>query len=64
MVGLHRRTGRSVRLVRTAIEMTVVAAGFALGGTVGVGTLAFALFIGPGVQYALTLFGSVATADL
>jgi uncharacterized membrane protein YczE len=50
MTGLHRRTGRSLRLVRTCIELSALIAGFALGGTVGVGTVAFALLIGPGVQ--------------
>lgn len=50
MTGLHRRTGRSLRLVRTCIELSALVAGFALGGTVGVGTVAFALLIGPGVQ--------------
>lgn len=53
MLGLHRRTGLSVRLVRTAIETSVVVGGFLLGGTVGLGTLAFALGIGPAVQAAL-----------
>ena len=52
MSGLHERTGRSLRLVRTCIELTVMAGGFALGGKVGVGTVAFALLIGPGVQAA------------
>ncbi len=50
MTGLVRRTGGSVRLVRTGIEITVVAAGFALGGTFGVATVAYALLIGPLVQ--------------
>ncbi|MEV7124163.1 YczE/YyaS/YitT family protein [Kitasatospora griseola] len=53
MTGLHRRTGRSVRLIRTAIEVTVLAAGIALGGTFGVGTVAYALAIGPLVQFFL-----------
>src|SRR4051794_16049499 len=52
MTGLHARTRRSLRLVRTCIEVTVMAGGFALGGRVGVGTVAFALLIGPGVQAA------------
>ncbi len=52
MTGLHARTGRSLRLVRTVIELSALAGGFALGGTVGVGTVAFALLIGPGVQAA------------
>ena len=47
MTGLVRRTGRSVRLVRTVIEVTVLVAGFLLGGTVGVGTLIYAFAIGP-----------------
>ncbi|HYH60498.1 MAG TPA: hypothetical protein VD766_01395 [Solirubrobacterales bacterium] len=52
MTGLHARTGRSLRLVRTVIEVSALAVGFALGGTVGIGTVAFALLIGPGVQAA------------
>ncbi len=47
MTGLHRRTGRSIRLVRTVIEVAVVATGFALGGTVGAGTVLYAVAIGP-----------------
>ncbi|MDX2540667.1 hypothetical protein PV331_02155 [Streptomyces sp. WI04-05B] len=56
MTGLHRITGRSIRLVRTAIEVAVVATGFALGGTVGVGTVLYALAIGPLAQLFLRLF--------
>jgi uncharacterized membrane protein YczE len=56
MTGLHARTGRSVRLIRTSIEVAVVATGFALGGTVGVGTVLYALSIGPLAQYFLRLF--------
>jgi uncharacterized membrane protein YczE len=47
MTGLHRVTGRSIRLVRTGIELAVLAAGLLLGGTVGVGTAVYALAIGP-----------------
>lgn len=50
MTGLVARTGRSVRLVRTAIEATVLTAGWLLGGTVGVGTVVYAFGIGPLVQ--------------
>lgn len=50
MTGLVVRTGRSVRLVRSAIEVTVLTAGWLLGGTVGVGTLLYAFGIGPLVQ--------------
>lgn len=46
MVGLAVR-GHSIRVVRTGIEVTVLVAGFLLGGTVGVGTLVYALCIGP-----------------
>ena len=53
MTGLVRRTGRSVRLVRTSIEVTVLAAGAALGGTVGIGTVVYALGIGPLVHVLL-----------
>jgi uncharacterized membrane protein YczE len=47
MTGLSSLTGRSMRLVRTAIEVVVLVAGFALGGTIGIGTVAFAVMIGP-----------------
>lgn len=53
--GIVRRTGRSVRLVRTTLEVTVLAVGFVLGGTVGVGTVLYALAIGPVVQLFLPL---------
>jgi uncharacterized membrane protein YczE len=53
MTGLVRRTGRSVRLVRTSIEVVVVLAGIALGGTFGVGTILYAVTIGPLVQVFL-----------
>jgi uncharacterized membrane protein YczE len=53
MTGLVRRTGRSVRLVRTGIELAVVAAGWALGGTLGLATALYALAIGPLVHVFL-----------
>src|SRR3954451_23499616 len=56
MTGLARRTGRSIRLVRTGLELTVLAAGWLLGGTVGVGTVIFALAIGPLAQFFLPIF--------
>src|SRR5689334_11251699 len=46
MTGLARRTGGSIRLVRTGIEVTVLAVGFVLGGRVGVGTVLYAVSIG------------------
>jgi uncharacterized membrane protein YczE len=53
MTGLVRVTGRSVRVVRTAIELGVLAAGWLLGGTVGIGTVLYALAIGPLVHALL-----------
>lgn len=53
MTGLVRRTGGSVRQVRTVIEFAVVASGWALGGTLGVATVLYALAIGPLVQILL-----------
>jgi uncharacterized membrane protein YczE len=47
MTGLARRTGRSLRLVRTAMELTVVVLGLLLGGVAGLGTIVYALAIGP-----------------
>ncbi|MFE9769689.1 YitT family protein [Streptomyces sp. NPDC005808] len=56
MTGLHRRTGRSIRLMRTFVEVAVVATGFALGGTVGVGTVLYAVAIGSLAQFFLRVF--------
>jgi uncharacterized membrane protein YczE len=53
MTALHHRTGRSLRLWRTVIESLALIAGFLLGGVVGVGTVAYAILIGPGVQAAV-----------
>ena len=57
MTGLARVTGGSLRLVRTAIEISAVAAGVALGGTAGAGTVAFALLVGPAVHAAVDVVG-------
>jgi len=56
MTGLARRTGGSIRLVRTGIELSVLAIGWLLGGTVGLGTVIYAFAIGPLVQAFLPLF--------
>jgi uncharacterized membrane protein YczE len=55
MTGLVRRTGGSVRAVRTGIEVAVVALGWLLGGNLGAGTVLFALAIGPVVHATLPL---------
>lgn len=60
MTGLARVTGGSLRVVRTCLEVAVVAVGWILGGVVGVGTVLYALAIGPLAQLFLPLF----TVDL
>jgi uncharacterized membrane protein YczE len=55
MTGVHHRFGWSIRRARTAIELTVLAIGWALGGTIGLGTIVFALGIGPTVQFWLRI---------
>ncbi|GHD94421.1 membrane protein [Streptomyces naganishii JCM 4654] len=62
MTGLHRRTGRSIRLMRTVVEVAVVVTGFLLGGTIGVGTLLYAVAIGPLAQLFLRVFDVPAAA--
>jgi uncharacterized membrane protein YczE len=48
--------GVSLRLVRTSVEVTVLIAGWLLGGTVGIGTLAYALLIGPITHVTIPAF--------
>ena len=60
MTGLSRRTGLSLRLVRTGLEVAVVVIGLLLGGVLGVGTVVYALAIGPLTQLMLPWF----TVDL
>ncbi|CCH77415.1 putative integral membrane protein [Nostocoides japonicum T1-X7] len=55
MTGLSRRTGLSIRLVRTSLEVTVLVVGWLLGGVVGVGTILYAVSIGPLVQLFLPM---------
>ncbi|HEV7760441.1 MAG TPA: hypothetical protein VGO78_15670 [Acidimicrobiales bacterium] len=65
MTGLHAKGVGSIRVVRTALEVIVLTVGWLLGGSVGVGTVVFALTIGPNVQHFLRLLGVAprATAD-
>ncbi len=56
MTGLARVSGRSLRLMRTGLEVAVVAVGWLLGGVVGLGTLLYALAIGPLTQAFLPAF--------
>jgi uncharacterized protein len=59
MIGLSRWRGWPVRRTRTAIEVFVLLAGWLMGGTIGVGTVIFALSIGPAVQAGLHAFGAL-----
>ncbi|MEV6115436.1 hypothetical protein AB0L59_23720 [Streptomyces sp. NPDC052109] len=63
MTGLHRRTGRSIRAMRTGIEAMVVVTGFLLGGTIGVGTVLYAVSIGPLAQLFLRVFAVASAPD-
>mgnify|MGYP000580825966 CR=1 FL=1 len=60
MTGLSARTGRSIRMIRTLIELTVLGLGLVLGGTAGAGTVLYALAIGPIVGFALPRLSLVA----
>lgn len=62
MTGIHQRTGIAVTPIRLSIEVVVLVIGWILGGTVGIGTLAFALLIGPSVGYGLRFVGWIAGA--
>ena len=56
MVGIHHRFGWSIRRSRTVIEISALVVGWALGGTIGIGTVVFAFGIGPVVQVMLGIF--------
>ena len=57
MTGMHRVSGYPIGNVRAAIEITVVVIGWSLGGTVGIGTVIFAVMIGPTVAVCLNIVG-------
>jgi uncharacterized membrane protein YczE len=59
MTGMHFRTGRSLRVVRTVLEGSALVSGWLLGGRVGLGTVAFALLVGPGVQASVHALGGL-----
>lgn len=62
MTGIARRRG-TVRVVRTAIELTVLATGIVLGGTFGIGTIVYAVAIGPLVHVFLPIFTRIAQRE-
>ena len=59
MIGLQKKTGLPIALVRAIIEISVVSLGWYLGGTVGIGTLLFAFGIGPCVALGLYLVDKI-----
>ena len=68
MTGIHERTGWPIWVGRTGVELVVLAAGWVLGGNVGVGTVLFALLVGPLCNitipwFRITLPGDVVTDD-
>lgn len=63
MTGLHRVTGLPIWKVRVGIELVVVAIGWMLGGTVGVGTIAFAVLIGSACQFFMRIFSIALPSD-
>ncbi|HEX2168360.1 MAG TPA: hypothetical protein VHG09_14090 [Longimicrobiales bacterium] len=63
MMALTLRTGWSVRAIRTLIELSVLVLGWAMGGTVGIGTVIVTLTIGQSVQWGLRLFGAAPPAS-
>lgn len=56
MLAIHRTTKLSLRLARASIELIVFVVGWLLGGPAGIGTLVFAILIGPAVQWAFKVF--------
>jgi uncharacterized membrane protein YczE len=57
MTALSARYGWSISRTRTAIELSVLGLGWVMGGTLGVGTVLFAVAVGPSVQWGMRLFG-------
>jgi hypothetical protein len=57
MIGLSERSGWPVRRVRTLVELAVLAAGWMMGGRIGVGTILFAFSVGPAMQWGMQLGG-------
>lgn len=63
MVGLNQRLGWSIRVSRMLIELSVLAGGWLLGGSVGVGTIVFAVGIGPLIQIFLPWFQALGRGE-
>jgi uncharacterized membrane protein YczE len=63
MTGMSAATGHSIRRVRTLIELTVLGVGWLFGGSVGIGTVLYALVVGPITQFLLPWFAYQSTAE-
>ena len=63
MLVLSRRTGVRIAVVRSSLEIAAIAVGWALGGVVGVGTVAVALMLGPAVEGSFWLFVRLGLAE-
>ena len=59
MTGLQRKTKQSFSIIRSGIEISVVLVGWYLGGIVGIGTILYALTIGPSVSLGLYIVGKI-----
>ena len=59
MTALSARYGWSISRTRTGIELSVLALGWLMGGTLGLGTILFAVAVGPSVQWGMRLFGLI-----
>jgi uncharacterized membrane protein YczE len=57
MIGLSERSGWPVRRVRTLVELGILAAGWMMGGRVGLGTILFAFTVGPAMQWGMQIGG-------
>jgi uncharacterized membrane protein YczE len=63
MIGLNQRLGWSIRVSRMLIEVSVLAGGWLLGGSVGLGTIVFAVGIGPLIQIFLPWFQALGRTE-
>ena len=61
MTGIQRKTGFTIAIVRTTIEITAVGIGWLLGGIVGIGTVIFALGIGPAVAMGIIIVQNISS---
>ena len=61
MTGLQKKSGFSIAVIRGTIEIPVVLCGWLLGGTIGIGTLIYALGVGPAVAFGLNIVKKISS---